>query len=166
MSPHRILVAGLLTATIGNALVSGVFLAFSSFIMPALARVSPESGVSVMQSINITVIRSLFLRLFFLTTLVSAMLVFAPAARVPGPASWIACVAGVVSVAGAFGVTMWLNVPLNDALAAATPGSPAGGALWSAYLRDWTTANHVRTAASAIASALFLAALLLMRSES
>ena len=55
------LVAALVTAAIGNGLGAGVFFAFSSFVMPALARVTPVVGVHAMQSINITVQRSMFL---------------------------------------------------------------------------------------------------------
>ncbi len=165
MTTQRILLVVLMTAILGNAVVAGVFLAFSSFVMPALSRVSPENGVSAMQSINITVIRSLFLKIFFLTTIVSAVLVFTPTVRASGPVSWLSCIAGIVSVAGSFGVTMWFNVPLNDALAVAAPGTSAAGALWSDYLRDWGAANLTRTIASGVASALFLAAAMLLAAE-
>jgi hypothetical protein len=43
-------------AAIGSGLVAGVFFAFSSFVMPALARIRPEHGIVAMQSINLTVI--------------------------------------------------------------------------------------------------------------
>lgn len=166
MTTHCLFLTGLVTATIGNALVAGVFFAFSSFVMPALARITPASGVSAMQSINIVVVPSLFLKTFALTTLLSALLVFTPAFRGTGLTSWLCCVAGLVSVAGSFGVTMWLNVPLNDALAAVTPGTQDAAALWTDYLRNWGTANLARMLASTIASALFLGAALRVAAES
>ena len=67
------LVAALVTAAIGNGLGAGVFFAFSSFVMPALARVTPAVGVHAMQSINITVQRSMFLAEFMVTTALSTM---------------------------------------------------------------------------------------------
>jgi uncharacterized membrane protein len=166
VTSHRLLLLGLVTATVGNALVAGVFLAFNSFVMPALARIAPESGVSAMQSINIVVVRSLFIAIYLASTVVSAALILTPMFRLSGATAWFVCAAGVISVAGSFGVTMWLNVPLNDALAAATPGTQPAAELWPAYLRDWGSANFARMVASATACALFFGASLRLVSES
>jgi uncharacterized membrane protein len=165
VTAHRIVLTGLLVATMGNALVSGVFFAFSSFVMPALSRVSPETGVSAMQAINITVIRSLFLKTFVVTTIVSAMLILTPALLTTSRGAWLACAAGLVSVVGSFAVTMSFNVPLNDALATATPGSTDVAVLWTHFLRDWGVWNSVRTIASFAASVLFLAATFVLQAE-
>ncbi|UPT93438.1 DUF1772 domain-containing protein [Bradyrhizobium barranii subsp. apii] len=62
-------------------------------------------------------------------------------------------------VIGMFVVTMVFNVPLNNALAALQPSAPEAGAVWAAYLKDWTFWNHVRMVASVVASGLFVAAL-------
>jgi uncharacterized membrane protein len=51
---------------------------------------------------------------------------------------------------------MIFNVPLNDALAAA---SHETASLWARYLTDWTLWNHVRTVSSTAACALFIAAI-------
>lgn len=48
-------------ALIGSALIDGVFFAFSSFIMKALARLPSSQGMLVMQSINVMVLNPLFL---------------------------------------------------------------------------------------------------------
>jgi uncharacterized membrane protein len=165
VTAHRIVLIGLLVAAIGNALVAGVFFAFSSFVMPALARVAPHTGVTAMQAINVTVIRSLFLKTFGVTTIVSAILVFTPVLRSSTPAAWLACAAGLVSVTGSFVVTMLCNVPLNDSLAAASPGAADVVTLWTNFLRDWGTWNAVRTIASFAASVLFLAAAMLLQAE-
>lgn len=166
MTAQRLFLAGLVAATIGNALVAGVFLTFSSFVMPALARIAPPSGNAAMQSINIVVVPSLFLKIYALTTILSALLALSPAFRGTGLTSWLCCVAGVVAVAGSFGVTMWLNVPLNNALAAVTPGTHDAAALWTDYVRDWGSANLARRLASAIASAMLLGAALRAVAES
>lgn len=158
MTVHRLLMAGLVTAAFGNALVAGVFLTFSSFVMPALARIAPASGIAAMQSINVVVVPSLFIRIFAVTTLISAVLVFVPAVRGTSATSWLICVAGLVSVAGSFGATMLLNVPLNDALARVAPGTHEATEVWTMFLRDWGKANFARALASALASAMFLGA--------
>ncbi len=48
------------TALLGSALVGGVFFAFSSFVMKALARVPSPEGIAAMQSINVVVINPSF----------------------------------------------------------------------------------------------------------
>jgi uncharacterized membrane protein len=40
-------------ALLGAAMIAGVFFAFSSFVMPALARLPAAGGISAMQSINV-----------------------------------------------------------------------------------------------------------------
>ena len=53
-----------LVAMLGCGLMAGVFFAFSTFVMPALARLQPAQGIAAMQSINITVINPLFMGVF------------------------------------------------------------------------------------------------------
>src|SRR3546814_14920647 len=66
--------------------------------------------------------------------------------------------AALLYVLGCDAVTMIFNVPLNNALAATTPGSPEATALWTRYLSEWTMWNSVRTAASFLSAILFVAA--------
>jgi hypothetical protein len=49
---------------LGSGLMAGMFYVFSFCIMPALGRLSPESGIRAMQAINITVIVPIFLGVF------------------------------------------------------------------------------------------------------
>ena len=58
-------------ALLGSALVGGVFFAFSSFVMKALARVPSSQGIAAMQSINVVVINPSFLGAFLGTALLS-----------------------------------------------------------------------------------------------
>jgi len=66
---------------------------------------------------------------------------------------------GLIYLVGMFAVTVVFNVPLNDALAATDPASGDAKVLWARYLSAWTLWNHVRTVASTVASALFIAAI-------
>lgn len=59
---------------------------------------------------------------------------------------------------GSIAITMLLNVPLNNALAAADPGSAEGAQLWSTYLLLWTMWNWVRTIVCAVAVILLVMA--------
>ncbi len=48
-------------ALLGSAVIGGVFFAFSSFVMKALARVPASAGIGAMQSINVVVLNASFL---------------------------------------------------------------------------------------------------------
>jgi uncharacterized membrane protein len=97
---------------------------------------------------------------FFLgTTLTAALLAGLAILRWDQPGAVAMLVGGVLYVVGMFVVTMFFNVPLNDALAAADPSSAEATSLWTRYLTDWTFWNHVRTVASIAASALFMVAI-------
>ena len=52
----------IVVSALGSGLVGGIFFAFSSFIMKAVARVPPAHGIAVMQSINVTVLNIWFSR--------------------------------------------------------------------------------------------------------
>jgi uncharacterized membrane protein len=45
-----------IVSAFGCALIAGVFFAFSTFVMSALARLQPAMGIAAMQSINIKAI--------------------------------------------------------------------------------------------------------------
>ncbi|MGG6293630.1 hypothetical protein ACQ4M4_04325 [Leptolyngbya sp. AN02str] len=50
-----------LFADLGCGLIAGIFFAFSTFVMNALAQQPPAQGIATMQSINITVINPWFM---------------------------------------------------------------------------------------------------------
>jgi uncharacterized membrane protein len=137
---------------LGCALLGGLYFAFSAFIMTALQNIGP-AGITAMNSINAVILRSWFMPLFFGTTLGCAALTVAGIVGSDDPRRALMIGGGLVYVLGMFGVTMFFNVPLNNALAS------AGKENWPRYLRTWTRWNHVRTLASLTAAAFFIAAL-------
>lgn len=143
----------ILLAALGAGAVGGVFLAFSDFVMKALGRIAPEAGVPAMQEINVVVLRSWFLRVFFATALLSVALVVLAIARWRWPDSYLLLAGGLLYLGGTFAVTVFRSVPLNNKLA--RDGRPA----WAEYLVTWTRWNHLRTAAAFAAAALFALAL-------
>ena len=130
---------------VASALVGGVFLAFSDFIMRGLAGAPASAGIYAMQGINRSVLRSLFLTL--LLGLVPASIVIALLAA-PGPARLLLASAAVVYFIGVFGVTVAGNVPMNKALDSLAADTREAGEYWLIYLRRWTRLNHVRTLGS------------------
>ncbi|WP_319419102.1 anthrone oxygenase family protein [Pleurocapsa sp. FMAR1] len=147
-----------LFAVLGCGLVAGVFFAFSTFVMPALARLKPQEGILAMQSINITVINPLFMTALFGTAVVCLFLVIFCLLKWHYSASIYLLVGSLLYIVGTVGVTIAFNVPLNDALAKVDRSSAEGASLWAEYLTNWTLWNHVRTiAASAATTALAIA---------
>ncbi len=146
-------------AALGCGLIAGTFFAFSAFVMAALGRLPPDHGVAAMQSINIAVLNPWFLTAFMGTAAACAVLVGASVYRWEEPGAVYLLTGGLFYLVGTFLVTIVFNVPLNDALAAVTPGGAEASRLWTRYLTDWTAWNHARTAASLAALAAFIAAL-------
>lgn len=144
----------ILAAALGSALIGGLFFAFSTFIIRALALRPAGEGMAAMVSINRVILRSLFMPVFFGTGLLAG-LVGAWAFTNWGPASpWLAGGAGLYLV-GSIGVTMIWNVPLNNAIDRADPAAD-NAALWADYRRRWSVWNHVRTLACLAAAAAFI----------
>ncbi|MGB5489619.1 MAG: anthrone oxygenase family protein [Woeseiaceae bacterium] len=148
------------TALLGSALVGGVFFAFSSFVMKALARLPPSEGIVAMQSINIVVINRSFLGAFLGTALLSVGVVVLVLIS-PGHGSAAFFLGGAIFYfVGTFLVTIFGNVPLNDQLAVVAGSDPASINVWERYLDRWTMWNHVRTAAAMVAALLYCVGLI------
>jgi uncharacterized membrane protein len=146
---------GLKLATVlGCGLMAGVFFAFSTFIMSALARLPPPQGIAAMQSINITVINPWFMTAFFGTAAACVFLAISSLLKWHQPSSLYLLIGSLLYLVGTVGVTIAFNVPLNDALAHVEPSSTNGMKVWITYLANWTFWNHVRTLAALAAAAL------------
>ena len=69
-----LLTIAIVTAALGSGLIAGLFFAFSTFIMKALALRPPAEGMAAMVSIDRVILRSLFMPVFFGTALLSAVI--------------------------------------------------------------------------------------------
>lgn len=147
-------------SAVGCGLIAGLYFAFSTFIMKALSRIDQAQGIAAMNSINSTILRSLFMPLFWGTTIASAVLAVLALFRWSEHGAALMLAGGLIYVIGMFGCTVACNVPLNNTLASMGAAGSEGAAIWARYLKVWTSWNHVRTLASTAAMALFIAALL------
>ncbi len=151
------------SAALGSALMAGVFYAFSTFVMGALSRLPSTQGIAAMQSINIVVINPWFMAVFLGTAGLGVALATAGLLRGATPGG-VECLAGsALYLGGVIAVTMWANVPLNDALARVDPTTTEAASLWTRYLHDWTFWNHVRAGAGLLAAAAWVVAMLRLR---
>ena len=149
----------LLGAAITSALSAGIFFAFSTFVMKALAQQVPSGGISAMQSINITVINPWFVAVFFSPIILGGILLLSLLVETDSNLLIYGGVATLVYLIGTVGVTFAGNIPLNDALAIVSPSSSEGLTLWANYVNHWTDWNHVRTLAGVVSAVIFSLAL-------
>ncbi len=150
-------------AALGSALNAGLFFIFSVCIMTALGRLEADEGISAMQSINRTIINPAFMAAFMGTALLCAVIVTIAVLQWSDPEAapglgW-AMTGGIVYLLAAIGVTLAVNVPMNNTLDRAEPDSAEGATLWARYLDVWTKWNHVRSVGTLVATALFILAL-------
>jgi uncharacterized membrane protein len=148
-----------LLAALGCGLIAGVFFAFSAFVMKALARITPGTGLAAMQSINVVALNVWFLGAFFGTAAACAGAVVASALVWHRADAIYLLSGGTLYLLGTFGVTLVFNVPRNRVLASVTAADPHSAGLWREYVRGWTGWNHVRTAASLAGAVSFSLAL-------
>jgi uncharacterized membrane protein len=149
----------LVVAVVAAGLGSGIFLAFSSGVMPGLRRADDAAYVAAMRGINIAVINPAFLLPIFLPPVLIAAA--AIAAFVGGASSTgvLLLIGGVLFLVGGVLLTGARNIPLNNALEA-SKGADAAAAR-AAFDRPWRTSNHARTLLTLAGFAVTVAAAVL-----
>lgn len=156
MSPF--IMISLQFTVLAYAIIGGVFLTFSDFIMRSLAS-SPQGEVT-MQVINREVFRWVFMTLFLGLVPISIAIALYGLIAIEGLPGYLMATAGLIYFIGCFGVTACFNVPMNNALGELGAGSSALKTYWqSTYLPRWTFWNTVRTGASIMSSVVMIFAL-------
>jgi uncharacterized membrane protein len=155
-------VTALVAAAVAMGLMAGLFYAFSIAVMPGLARSGDRAFVTAMQQMNVAILNGWFALGFAgapLLTVLAAALHLGARGRPALP--WI--VAALVLYGVALVITFRVNVPLNDALAAA--GEPDRIADLTAvrerFEGRWVRWNAVRAVATTAALACLAWALVL-----
>jgi uncharacterized membrane protein len=155
----RFLAALTAAAALGCGLNAGVFFAFSSFVMKALARLQPAQGIAAMQSINVVAVTPAFMGALFGTALACvALTIWALIDWNTAFAPYL-LTGGACYLLGTIGPTIAYHVPRNNALAALPPQRAEAAGRWTRYVTGWTRWNHLRAAASLAAAALLTLAL-------
>ncbi|MER7578370.1 anthrone oxygenase family protein [Kitasatospora sp. NPDC097691] len=137
----------LVGATVAMGLMAGLFFAFDVSVMPGLAASDDKTYVTAMQHINKSIENGMFGLVFvgaFVATGVAAWLLHKAGRR--QAALWAALATALYVVA--LMVTMGVNIPLNNQLAAAgDPSQIQDLASVRAHFADsWVPANMLRTA--------------------
>ena len=156
---ERLLTISTVLSALGSGLIAGAFFAFPAFVLPALARLPAQAGISAMQSITTTIKGPLFLVVFFGTAVLAALMGIAAPLKWSEPGALYLLIGSLLYLNGPFGVTLMKNLPLNTKLAAAKPDSAEGKRFWPEFRAAWGLWNHVRWIGALGAAASFIWAL-------
>lgn len=148
-----------LIAALGCGLIAGIFLGFSSFVMPALARLREANGVRAMQSINQVVLNPGFLGVLLGTAVVCGGLALSALAGLSEPDAWLRFAGCSAYLVGTILVTIRCHVPRNAALAKLAADSAEAARFWPEFVASWSAWNHVRGVSAFVAAALLTLAL-------
>ena len=140
-------------AIISFGFLGGVYFAFSFFVMQSLNKIDHKEAINAMSSINLVILKSPFMILFFFSSFI-ALLLFLENLFVSEILSFRAF-ASLVFLAGMFLCTAVKNVPLNDKLASYND-SLSPEIEWNYYYKNWTMWNHVRTASCFLSVTILL----------
>ncbi|MDD2867593.1 DUF1772 domain-containing protein [Neomegalonema sp.] len=136
--------------------IFGFFYAWVCSTMWGLDQADPRVAIQAMQAMNASVRNAVFFPAFFLTPVILGATALVLRAKGFGAAGfWFGAGAAVYLVGGLI-LTMAVNVPMNEALAAtAVPESlDEAREIWRAYSERWQVWNQARTLASGAALAL------------
>lgn len=138
----------LLAALLSTGLMSGIFFAFSTSVMPGLRTADDRTFVDAMQHLNASIQNGLFFLVFL-----GALVFPAVAAVLFGRSGDRAAMWWTIAAAGLYLVvlvlTMLIAVPLNDQLAAASLADAARAR--QDFEGTWVPVNNLRTALCTLA---------------
>ncbi|HRE20555.1 MAG TPA: DUF1772 domain-containing protein [Rhabdaerophilum sp.] len=151
----------LFAATLLFGLIAGFFYTYDVSVMRGFARLSDADFISAMQAVNATVRNPAFGVSFFGAAILSLLAAFLHWRQFTTPKGMLILLAALSYLLGALFLTVAINVPLNQWLAAQGPAvlMADAGAIRVQYEGDWVFWNLVRMLASLIAFLLMTAAL-------
>lgn len=157
----------LMFALVTAALMAGLFFAWSCAITVGLGQLSDGGYLAAMQSINRTILNPLFFLAFFGPAVALPLSAYFYYGQAPVLRFWFLLGAAVVYLMGVMGVTIFGNVPLNDALDAFSLEHASAERLRMqrmAFEGRWNALNTLRTIA-ATTSIVLVGLALLQRSS-
>lgn len=153
----RLLEVATVTGAVGAGVVGGVLFGFSSFVMTALDRLPGNQAIEAMQSIDRHAPSPAFMTAMFGTAGIATVLGVEGVQRLDEPGGPFLALGAGAYLASLL-VTIAYHVPRNARLARLATPVPDAASVWRAHSRTWTRANHVRTALTVTAAALFAVA--------
>ena len=132
-------------AAIGAGVTAGVYFAFSTFVMPALRKLSHTQAISTMNSINKAAPNNpLFMLALFGTGIICVLVMVAGFRHRDDPAATWEIVGAALYLVSVL-VTVLYHVPHNEQLMKVDPDGGGAGTTWAHFYSGWMAWNHVRT---------------------
>jgi uncharacterized membrane protein len=154
-------VAAAIVAVLLGGAIAGFFYAWVCSTMWGLDQADPHVAIAAMRAMNDSVRNAVFFPAFFLTPVAMAVAAVLAWRERATSAAMMLGAAALIYLIGGLGLTAMVNVPMNEALAAAAIPADAAGArqLWSDYSGRWQAFNQIRTLASFLSFGLAAVAL-------
>ena len=140
---RTLLTLSLVTATVATALLAGTFYAFTVAVVPGLARADARSAVTAMREINVAIVNPWFMLAFLGSPLLIGAALLARVLGGDPRGTTVAVGVALVLCLASLAVTAAVNIPLNNALAAAGSADPQR--TLDRFLGSWSRWNLVRT---------------------
>lgn len=137
-----------------TGLMAGIYFTFSIVVMKSLSELPSLQAAQVMNKINDVIVNTLFLPMFFVSTLAYVGLIVWSLAYWQQERSILIIVAALIYIVGMFLVTAFGNVPLNNKLKECEANESRLISVWEDYRQRWTQLNHLRTISCTAACAL------------
>ena len=140
------------TALLFSGAIFGFFYAWVCSTMWGLDEADPRTAIAAMQAMNASVRNMVFAPAFFGTPFVLWIAAFLAWTMHKNGAAFAFAAGGAFYACGGLILTMTVNVPMNEALAAIVVPTDVEGAraIWTAYSDDWQVYNVIRTVFSGI----------------
>lgn len=158
----------LIIAATTTALMAGLFYAYSCSVNLGLGRLPDAEYLAAMQSINKAIRNPIFFMAFFGTLVALPLSTWLYYGQPVSVRFLCLLTATIVSLIGAFGVTILGNVPLNETLAVFNLQSASVEEIANQrakFERPWNRLNTIRTIASTVALVLVIVACLNPKAE-
>lgn len=143
-----------------TGMMAGIYLVFSAVIMKSLNALPALRGAEAMNKINDVILNTIFMPMFFGTTLWFAGLIVWALTDWQDKQSSLVIAAALTYIIGMFFVTAFGNVPLNNQLKRSEANEEELKMVWQVYQSRWTRLNHIRALACTASCLLLIMALI------
>ena len=142
-----------------TGLITGLFYAYDFSVVGGLGQLDDRAYLSAFQSINRVIQNPAFFTSFMGTLVVLPLATYMNYKVISMPAFYLMLAAALVYIIGVFGVTMFGNVPLNNALDAfdiTTATDASMKQMRSQFEGPWNMLNHIRTFSCVVSFVLLI----------
>jgi len=148
----------LIPTTLAAAMIAGLFYAYSCSVNPGLSKLPDADYIRAMQYINIAIVNPVVLASFLGTMLLLPFNTYLVSQEGLSDRFWLLCGATLLYWTGSFGITIFGNIPLNDALSSFDLSSASTDLISqqrAKFEQPWNRFHRIRTLAS-VASLLLV----------